>query len=569
MIDQQCRILLVEESPTQFRQLSDRLKQEGWDVTWARNVHDALRALTENAPDLILVDYHLPDLDGGEFCRQVRMRIDTRVIPIIIQAIGDDFDIETIGLESGADDFIRKSADTEYLLIRIKTLLGRAHRYPSILAPAKLDAADTHLLAIDDSSTYRTYLTQQLAMEAYQLETVASGAEGLERLAAEDFGCVIVDWMMPGMDGIEVCERIDELRRRGIRQPMILMLTAKKDREGMERALEAGADDFVGKSADIVVVKVRIRALLRRKFYEEENRRILEELKHREMEVERAQLERNAAEARAALVDELERKNVELTTIKSELEDTVASLDYSNKQLEEFAFVASHHLQEPTRQLILLSEMICEDMGEGLSTTVEDDLQKMCDKASRMRNLVHAIRELSRVAQPAAKPEPVSLDACADEAIKSLARRIEQTRGEIGHGELPQVVGYASLLTQLYRHLIINALVFAAPGKHPVIRFTAKHADGNWILGVRDNGIGIATESAEKIFAPFKRLHRDDEYEGIGVGLTHCRKIIDRHGGRIWVESQPGQGATFYFTIPDTGLRRETKPQVEPAHAMS
>lgn len=558
MKDKTHHILIVQGSSAQSERLLGLLEEEGWRVSCCSSGHDALRCIAEYAPDLVLVDYHLPDLEGTEFCRQIRMRIDMRVIPVIILTVENEFDIETSGIESGADDFISKSADTPYLILRIKTLLSRATRYQSLVTPVQPYDRETLVLAIDDSATYLAYLRQALAKEAYKLETASSGADGLAKLAEGEFACVIVDWMMHEMNGLEVCSKINELRPQEALRPMILMLTGKEDRTSMEQALEAGADDFVGKSADIAVAKVRVRALLRRRFYEEENHRIVEQLRQREMEVERSRLEKAAAEARAALVDDLERSNAELIQTKQELERAVARQSYINRQLEEFAYLAAHHLQEPSRQLITLTDLIRQDLGDDLPQRAADDLQWLCSKARRMQKLVAGLRELSVIGRSQERPGLVSLNGCADQAIQSLAARVEESGAQITQDELPEVQGQAGEIVKLFQCLIENALTFVPLDRRPVIQITAERGETGWVLSVRDDGIGIPPESAERVFAPFTRLHHESEYQGLGIGLSLCRRIMDLHGGRIQIESGPGPGTTVSFTFPDTAAPGES-----------
>jgi light-regulated signal transduction histidine kinase (bacteriophytochrome) len=143
----------------------------------------------------------------------------------------------------------------------------------------------------------------------------------------------------------------------------------------------------------------------------------------------------------------------------------------------------------------------------------------------------------------------VALESCVNVALNALAARIEESNARIERQELPQVSGDRTLLTQLYQNLIGNALKFVAPGQRPQVELTARREGDSWILGVLDQGIGIDPEYAGQIFAPFRRLHARREYEGTGIGLAICRKAVERHGGRIWVDSQSGRGAHFQFSL--------------------
>jgi light-regulated signal transduction histidine kinase (bacteriophytochrome) len=166
-----------------------------------------------------------------------------------------------------------------------------------------------------------------------------------------------------------------------------------------------------------------------------------------------------------------------------------------------------------------------------------------------MRALVRDLLTLSHASQFDMTWTRFALDACVDTALQSLRLRVEETGATIERQPLPEIMGDATLLTQLYQNLLSNALKYQANGP-PVIRLTAEPRGDVWLLGVQDNGIGIDPAYAEYIFTPFKRLHSRVEYAGTGMGLAICRKVVERHGGRIWVESRPGQGATFSFTLP-------------------
>ncbi len=220
-----------------------------------------------------------------------------------------------------------------------------------------------------------------------------------------------------------------------------------------------------------------------------------------------------------------------------------------NTELDEFTYVASHDLQEPLRKITAFGELLPKDLGGALPEAAGKDLGFITEAAKRMRILVQDLLALSRAGRATLKRERVCLAACADRALLAVSAQIEKSGAEITHDELPEVLGDPTLLTQLYQNLLGNALKFAEPGRKPEIHLTCERKENQWLLGVRDNGIGIKPEYHEQIFAPFKRLHGRDEYEGTGIGLSICRKAVERHGGRIWVESEPGRRTHFKFSL--------------------
>jgi PAS domain S-box-containing protein len=227
----------------------------------------------------------------------------------------------------------------------------------------------------------------------------------------------------------------------------------------------------------------------------------------------------------------------------------MAELARINAELDEFTYVASHDLQEPLRKLVSFSALLERDLGKELATPVATDLRFIGESARRMKNLVQDLLALSRAGKSVMGRERVSLDEVVDQALENLEVMVQERKAVIERDLLPEVWGDATLLTQLYQNLIGNGMKYVKDAP-PRLRLTAERAaDGAWMLGVKDNGIGIRSEYAQQIFQPFKRLHAQGEYEGTGIGLAICRKVVERHGGRIWVESEEGRDAHFKFTL--------------------
>jgi len=267
------------------------------------------------------------------------------------------------------------------------------------------------------------------------------------------------------------------------------------------------------------------------------------------------QLEKNA--------NQIAETNETLRTSVADLAQAMNELARTNQEMDEFSYVASHDLQEPLRKLISFSSLLEKDLGGDLPGPAKQDLDFIVDAAHRMSMLVQDLLSLSRVGRGPVKREPVSLDACVDWALHSLASRVEEAKAEIRRDELPEVAGDPTLLTQLYQNLIGNALKFVPAGQTPVVHVTAEFGSGLWTLGVRDNGIGIKPEYAEQIFVPFKRLHGRRDYPGTGIGLAICRKTVERHGGTITLESEPGKGSHFRFTLNATSEAEQDLPATE------
>jgi signal transduction histidine kinase len=255
-----------------------------------------------------------------------------------------------------------------------------------------------------------------------------------------------------------------------------------------------------------------------------------------------------AAVANARLFLEHERAEEALAERTTQLERTNRELVALNAELDDFTHMASHDLQEPLRTLVAFGDLLRKDLGQLLPERAARDLGFIADAAKRMQTLIRDLLALSRAGRVTKKREKVSLDECAHRALEALAMRVKETGADVTRAELPEVWGDSMLLTQLYQNLIGNALKFCE-NQHPLIHLTVEERDGDQIFGVQDNGIGIEPKYVQQIFQPFRRLHGRAEYEGSGIGLAICRKIVERHGGKIWVESEPGKGAHFRFTI--------------------
>jgi signal transduction histidine kinase len=407
------------------------------------------------------------------------------------------------------------------------------------------------ILAVDDSKTYLVHLASLLQSEGYTVVTEERSRDALERLEREAFDCVLVDLVMPEMDGIEVCRRITSMRDRLDNPIAVLMLTGREGKEDLTRALEAGADDFVGKSSDEAVLKGRIRALLRRKFYQEENQRILEELKNKELEAARARTEKEASMARAAEERRRQAEETarELRRAKAKLEHANEELTQTNDELRQFAFLASHDLQEPLRSITSFCNLL-KDMYVGrLDDQADDFIDRIVSAAKRMKAMVQGLLSYSRVTRSESDSfQDVDCREVLNNVLEDLRLPIADARAEIRWEAPPKVFGSPCQLTQLFENLVANAIRYCDKSP-PTIHIEFDDKPNHWEVAVHDNGIGIAPEHRECIFELFKRLHVRDEDSGTGIGLTICKKIAQRHGGTIWVESEPGKGCTFHFTI--------------------
>lgn len=227
---------------------------------------------------------------------------------------------------------------------------------------------------------------------------------------------------------------------------------------------------------------------------------------------------------------------------------TQAELARSNAELEQFAYVASHDLQEPLRMVASYVGLLERRYRGRLDSDADDFIEFAVDGARRMQALLTGLLDLSRVGTRGRELEPTESGAALQDALINLEQAIGEAGAQVSHDPLPTVLGDRVQLTQLFQNLVSNAVKFNASGK-PRVALTVRRAGSMWEFAVADNGIGIDPAHFDRIFQVFQRLHTRDVYEGTGIGLSVCRKIVERHGGTIWPESAGGQGATFRFTL--------------------
>jgi PAS domain S-box-containing protein len=252
----------------------------------------------------------------------------------------------------------------------------------------------------------------------------------------------------------------------------------------------------------------------------------------------------------------------DLTTEKlaqAELERSVQELRRSNKELEQFAYAASHDLSEPLRMIAGYTDLLHRRYGALLDDSGREFMGFILSGAQRMRQLIDDLLTYSRAGRGVREFRPVPLDALMRDVTDNLRRVIEDKGAAVEAGPLPEVMADRSLLTQLMQNLVSNATKFVE-GRAPLVQVTCVREGEWWKVSVRDNGIGIAPKDFERIFVIFQRLNARDRYEGTGIGLALCKKIVETHRGQIWVESTPGEGSAFHFTLP-------VAPRIGPAPA--
>ncbi|WP_395399419.1 ATP-binding protein [Pseudoduganella sp. UC29_106] len=382
-----------------------------------------------------------------------------------------------------------------------------------------MNASPSTVLIVDDTPANVRVLAEYLDGHGFTVTVAQDGEEGLERAR---FGCpdlILLDAMMPGWDGFETCRRL-KAEPATSTIPVIFM-TALSDIGDKVRAYEAGGVDYITKPfhAEEVLARINTHLSLRN--------------------MQRQLQEQNEA---------LQREVQERQRAEQVLAERSRELARSNAELERMAYIASHDLQEPLRMVASYVQLLERRYVGQLDADAHEFIGFAVDGAKRMQALIDDLLTISRVDTKARPMQPVDLGQSLASALHSLRIAVEESQAVVEADALPVVRGDGAQLTQVFQNLLSNAIKFCQ--EPPRIRLSAQREGRMWRIGVADNGIGVPAEYRERIFGMFQRLHGRREYAGTGIGLAICQKIVERHGGAIWVEDAAGGGTQFVFTVP-------------------
>jgi DNA-binding response OmpR family regulator len=529
-------VLVIDDSVTFREALKEALEEASYRVLVCDSGEDGLRLASDQRPTALVVDGQLPGIDGATVIRRIRLDAALRGLPCLLLTASEDRGAEVAALDAGADAFVRKDEDTAVILARLNAVLRSAGAQTADRGTATL-LGPKKILAVDDSETYLQELAAALRADGYEMVLARSGEEALQLLAVQPVDCVLLDLLMPGIGGRETCRRVKNAP--GIREIPIVMLTAVEDREAMIQGLGAGADDYIAKSSDFDLLRARVLAQIRRKQFEDETRRIREQLLRAELEAIEARAAREMAEERAKLVAELEVKNDEL---------------------EAFSYSVAHDLRAPLRSIDGFGLALLEDYADKLDDDGKQYLTYVRESAQQMSQLIDDMLALSQVTRSEFARAPVDLSRIARAVGAELTRAAPARQVDFIVADRLEAEGDDRLMTIALENLLGNAWKYT--GQRPRARIeVGMLGDGSQTFFVRDNGAGFDMTYAGKLFGMFQRLHTNSEFEGTGIGLATVHRVIRRHGGRIWAEAAVGQGATFFFTIDGDG-RQEGRHEV-------
>jgi two-component system sensor histidine kinase/response regulator len=374
------------------------------------------------------------------------------------------------------------------------------------------------LLIVDDKPANLLALQALLEQPGHEVVQAASGQEAIASALVDDFALILLDVMMPEMDGFETAQRIRETERNR-RTPIIFVTAYRELEEQLLRGYVAGAVDFLYKPIDPDILRFKVSVFV-------------------DLYQQRELIRKYSSQMEMANID-LERRVAERTT----------ELRASNHELRLFAYAACHDLREPLRTIATFAQLLDDRYKKQFDGDAGDLVSSIANSARRLDSL---LTDLLAYSEQINRPERPG-GFCDSEAVLAtvlmlLEVSIKDTRATITHDPLPRVAAEFNEVLQLLQNLIDNALKYKGTAP-PLIHISARQEDEKWVFFIKDNGLGIESCYHDEVFGIFKRLH-GREYGGNGIGLAICKKIVERRHGRIWVESQPGQGSTFCFTLP-------------------
>lgn len=362
-----------------------------------------------------------------------------------------------------------------------------------------------NILVVDDTPENLRLLISVLTSEGYKIRPCNSGKRALETAKQNPPDLILLDILMPEMDGYEVCQRLKA--DDGTRDIPIIFLSALDEVFDKIKAFDMGGVDYITKPFQVSEAIARIRTQLTLRQQQKE----------------------------------LHARNVLLQKLNRELER-------SNQELEQFAYVVSHDLQQPLQGILGFAKILRLQYLDRLDRDADRYVTRIIKAAERMQQLIGDVLNYARVST-IAQFFPIDCNGVLAEAIANLQISISQTNARLIYKKLPTVLGNETQLIQLFQNTIGNALKFYRPEVSPRIEISAEESDDRWLFCIKDNGIGIDPQDFDRIFTLFQRPD-NRQIQGTGIGLATCKKIVDRHGGQIWVESQLGMGTALYFTLP-------------------
>jgi len=544
------KILVVDDEASVCQALYRDLRHDGYELLLVGSGEEARDILESEQIAVVVTDENMPGINGIELLEWAKEVVPATVRIMFTQHYNDsEVNLPAVNRAEvfrflckpwEADELrkaVREAVDRFVCGANVRQSEARFRAAVSGLQEEKLRAANQQLQASNQqfrvADQQRRASDHQLGMASEQLLVTEERLRESERrlrlaLSAADMGTWrrvpstnrdIRDGSFNGILGLEPVETT---------QPAddFVSRVHPEDRPAVEKAIESAAREREVYAAEFRIVRPdgEVRWLYDRGMgdYDDEG---------------------EMTYMTGAVVDITDRKWAE-----EELKRTVAELERSNQDLEQFAYVASHDLQEPLRMVSSYTQLLAKRYKDSLDKDANEFIDYAVDGANRMQRLIEDLLSYSRVSSRGKEPVAGDAHSALSEAIANLSTAISESGAVVANDDLPEVRADRTQLAQVFQNLISNAIKFRGE-EPPRVHVSAERKGWEWVFAVKDNGMGIEPEYHQRIFTIFQRLHGREEYPGTGIGLALCKRIVERHGGSMWVESEPGKGSTFYFSL--------------------
>ncbi len=412
-----------------------------------------------------------------------------------------------------------------------------------------MPSQDVRILIAEDSPTQAQRLRHILEQQGYQVTHATNGRLALEAARRSKPTLIISDVVMPEMDGYELCHRVKT--ETGLADLPVILVTTLSDPGDVMRGLECRADNFILKPYDDKHLVERVEFMLLNPHIRQNEQastavEILFNGQRHVITADRLQI----LNLLLSTYDAAIQRNRQLNRAQEDIQRANDRLEMANKELEAFSYSVSHDLRAPLRHVMGYATMLEKKLHGKLDAVEQRYLNNITQSGQQMNQLIDDLLDFSRMGRAEMRQSPVDLNQLVREIVASLEPETKERQIVWEIPRLPTVHADPALLRQVYVNLLSNAVKYTR-GRNPArITLGWDDAPAETVFHVRDNGAGFDMQYAAKLFGVFQRLHRAEEFEGTGIGLANVRRIVTRHGGRTWAEAAPGEGATFYFSLP-------------------
>lgn len=524
------KILIAEDTEDARVLLADQLHVHGYDVECAVNGIEALAKARRSPPDVIVSDILMPEMDGFELCRQIKRDPQLNSLPFIFYtATYTDARDEHFALSLGASRFVVKPADPADFLQIIEEVLAE-HAANILPVPHNPTASDDVLehMHVETLSSKLDKKIHELETQKEHLQLITDAMPVLMSDIGPDFRYRYVNKAYEDWFHVPRLEIIGRHVRDIVGEEVFHIYESN-----MGKALKGESITF---EVELPVIN--------------NNKRFIQ-AKY----IPHALCKENGTGFFELVNDISDRKQAEreLLMHREHLEELVAErtaqLDASNKELETFCYTVSHDLRSPLRTVSGFCQILQEDYASSIDADGQDYLVRIRKNVHHMGELIDDLLALARLSSCELSQDTVNLSALARDVVELIQHNYPDVEAKCSIEDGLSVTGDAALLRVVLENLFDNAWKFSANSKNPVIKFGSVMQDNQTVFYISDNGAGFSMDNSDKLFGAFQRLHDKEEFSGTGIGLASVKRIIQRHGGAIWAEGEPGEGATFYFTI--------------------